>query len=286
MSSSSALELGAPAKLNLFLEVLGRRDDGYHEIDSVMAEIDLADRIRIEKAEEISLRVEGTEGGGAPEDETNLVWRAAEALGVGAAITLEKRIPAGAGLGGGSSDAAAVLLGLDALYDLDLPEERLFEAARALGADVPFFLQGGLCRCRGIGDELDPVENPPEKRFLVIVPGLKMSTERVYGAFPGLTGNPEIASVFLEQYCGGPDPDAVPYFNRLQATAERLEPGLAEFRRGAEDQYGLAFTMSGSGSSYFAELGEEFREAKDQLARAPGPGRVFVAKTDSSKHQT
>ena len=114
-----------------------------------------------------------------------------------------------------------------------------------------------------------------------------MATERVYGAFPGLTGNPEIARVFLERYCGGPVPDAVPYFNRLQATAERLEPGLAEFRRGAEDHFGLPFTMSGSGSSYFAELTEEFRKGKDRLAwEASGPVRVFVAKTDLSKAPT
>ncbi|MHC4339573.1 MAG: 4-(cytidine 5'-diphospho)-2-C-methyl-D-erythritol kinase, partial [Planctomycetota bacterium] len=176
MSSSSALELEAPAKLNLCLEVLGRRPDGYHEIDSVFAAIDLCDTVRLERSDAIRLTVHGE---AAPEDDTNLAWRAAEALGVGASISLEKRIPAGAGLGGGSSDAAAVLLGLDRLYGLGTGRERLLEIALGLGADVPFFLTGGTARCRGVGERVEPLPPAPGRRYLLVIPALVTSTQDV-----------------------------------------------------------------------------------------------------------
>ena len=143
----------APAKLNLFLEVLFRRPDGYHELDSVFSAIDLFDTVTIEKSSEITLEVEGSD---VAADESNLAWKAARALGLGARIQLTKRIPAGAGLGGGSSDAAAVLLGLHELYEKPVRIPELTKVARALGADVPFFLHGGLARCRGIGDLVEP----------------------------------------------------------------------------------------------------------------------------------
>jgi len=278
--SSAWLELGSPAKLNLFLEVLDRREDGYHEIDSVFAEIDLCDRVRVKKAKRTTITVKG---GDAPQDETNLAWRAADALGVGAEITLEKNIPAGAGLGGGSSNAACVLLALDALYDLELTEERLLGLATGLGADVPFFLQGGTARCRGIGERVEPLENPPRKRFVVVVPPQRSATPAVYRALgPGLTKNRENARVFVQKYCLEAVSETAPYFNRLQTTAERLEPGLIEVRRRAEELYGLPFTMSGTGSSYFAELREELRLDADRLEwGALGPMRVFVVETGS-----
>jgi 4-diphosphocytidyl-2-C-methyl-D-erythritol kinase len=249
VSSSSALELDAPAKLNLFLEVLARRPDGYHEIDSVFVAIDLRDRLRLERAPSISLEVEGEE---VPRGPANLAWKAAEALGVGARIRLEKRIPVGSGLGGGSSDAAAVLLGLDRLYGMGLGPDGLLDAARRLGADVPFFLRKGLARCTGIGDRVQPLPPGPPRRFLLACPSLPLETRRVYEALgPGLTGNRETATVFLQKYLA-PAAGPVPFFNRLQEVAERLEPRLREVRQEAERRYGAAFTMTGSGSAYFA----------------------------------
>jgi 4-diphosphocytidyl-2-C-methyl-D-erythritol kinase len=283
VSSSSVLELGAPAKLNLFLEVLGRRDDGYHELDSVFAEIDLRDYVRIERADAITLVVDGPASAGVPADATNLCWKAAEALEVGARITLTKHIPAGAGLGGGSSDAAAVLLGLDGLYGLGLPDDRLWEIARGLGADVPFFLVGGLARCRGIGDEIEPLE-APRRQYLVVVPDLHMSTADVYAALgPGLTENGETFTVFAQEYCGGSTPGEVPYFNRLQRAAERLEPRLSTVRQQVEAHFGLAFTMSGSGSAYYAEVADDFRLDADRAVEALGPVRVLLASTASKQ---
>jgi len=254
VSSSSALELEAPAKLNLFLEVCHRRPDGYHEIDSVFQTIDLCDTVRLQRADSITMAVGGPEG--APADATNLAWRAAEALGGGVAITLHKRIPPGAGLGGGSSDAAAVLIGLDQLRGLRTPAGRLAELALGLGADVPFFLQrGGAARCQGIGERVEPLQNPPDERFLLALPNIETSTERVYGALDaGLTETSETANFFVGKYFGRGGPGRASFFNRLQAVAERLDPRLREVRQGLEARYGATFTMSGSGSAYFARM--------------------------------
>jgi 4-diphosphocytidyl-2-C-methyl-D-erythritol kinase len=252
VSSSSTIELEAPAKLNLWLEVHGRRPDGYHEIDTFLTEIDLADTVRLRTASSISLTVEGR---AAPADATNLAWHAAAALGVGARIHLVKRVPAGAGLGGGSSDAAAVLKGLDRLYRLRLPRERLMEVAASLGADVPFFLHGGTARCRGMGERVEPCPGGSGRGFVLVVPEVAMSTASVYGALgTGLTGKRQNANVFGRKYFGREGPGRAPYFNRLQAAAEGLDPRLREVREKAEGLWGTAFTLSGSGSSYFAEI--------------------------------
>jgi len=265
VSSSSAVEFGATAKLNLHLEVLARRPDGYHEIDTVMVEIDLADRIRLEPADRISLRVEGA--GDVPADETNLAWRAAAALEVGARIRLEKRIPPGSGLGGGSSDAAAVLRGLDRLYGLGLGREGLEPIARGLGADVPFFLYGGLARCGGIGERVEPLESDRNRAFLLVLPDLVIPTAAVYGALgSGLTGPRQKANVRSRRYFGKTGPGGA-CFNRLQAAAERYEPRLREVRREAETRFGRVFTLSGSGSCYFAEME---RTGPQEAFRTPG----------------
>lgn len=235
----------ARAKLNLFLELLSRRPDGYHEIDSVFSEIDLGDTLEIEPADRLSLTVEGAAPGG-PE---NLVWRAAEALGVKARIRLVKRIPMGAGLGGGSSDAAAVLKALGGA----LPPDRLHALARSLGADVPFFLKGGTARCRGVGDLVEPLGAPSGRRFLLLVPELHISTAAVYSvAGPLLTGPRRNATVFARRYLD--QRDRAPYFNRLQTAAEGLEPRLLAVREKGERMFGTTFTMTGSGAAYFAPL--------------------------------
>jgi 4-diphosphocytidyl-2-C-methyl-D-erythritol kinase len=236
--------IDARAKLNLFLELVGKRPDGYHEIDSVFSEIDLCDTLRIEPASELSLTVDGLD---APAGPGNLVWRAAEALGAKARIHLSKRIPIGAGLGGGSSDAAAVLR---TLGGGEAPE-RLREVARSLGADVPFFLTGGTARCRGIGDLVEPLPAAESRRFLLLVPELHMATAAVYSvASPLLTGPRRKATVFARRYLD--EGSRAPYFNRLQGAAEGLDPRLREVREKGERMFSRIFTMTGSGSVYFA----------------------------------
>ncbi|MDH3592093.1 MAG: 4-(cytidine 5'-diphospho)-2-C-methyl-D-erythritol kinase [Planctomycetota bacterium] len=254
---SDALTIAAPAKLNLFLEVLGRRADGYHEIDSVFTEIDLADTVRLEKCDRIELTAEGLS---VPCDATNLAWRAAAALGVGAKIHLIKRIPPGAGLGGGSSDAAAVLRGLVTLYGLDWPADRLAEAAVTLGADVPYFLVGGTARCRGIGELVESIQAPRRRTFVLLCPSVSISTTKVYGSLPSvLTGDRETATVFLRRYLEEVGPNSPPFHNGLQAPAERLDPRLSALRVAAEAAFDTRFTMTGSGAAYFAEIGPWLR---------------------------
>src|SRR3989304_4345473 len=152
--------LSAAAKVNLALEVLGKRPDGYHEIATVMQTVDLSDRLGLGGAAAPELV---STAPGVPTDETTLAWRAAAALreaagvGRGVRITLDKRIPPAAGLGGGSTDAAGVLLGLNRLWRLGWPLARLGEVAVGLGMDVPFFLRGGAALATGRGEEVEPL---------------------------------------------------------------------------------------------------------------------------------
>ena len=175
----------ARAKINLGLEIVGRRPDGYHDLVTILQEVELADRLTFEPAGELSLICD------RPDLETgdNLVLRAARLLRAetdaapGAAMRLEKRVPAAAGLGGGSSDAAATLLALNDLWALDLDRERLVSLARQLGADVPFFLSGGTQLATGMGDELTTLPTPVSWVVLVLTPtDLVDKTRRLYRA--------------------------------------------------------------------------------------------------------
>jgi 4-diphosphocytidyl-2-C-methyl-D-erythritol kinase len=170
----------APAKINWTLEILGRRDDGYHEVRTILQTIDLADHVTVRPGPGISLQV----GGPAPVDaplEENLAYRAAallrEEAGVreGAEIELWKRVPAAAGLGGGSSDAAAVLRALSALWGLDLPAEHLAALGAKLGSDVPFFCHGGTALGAGRGDQVQPLPDIPEQWLVLALPPLTVA---------------------------------------------------------------------------------------------------------------
>src|SRR5438094_3979660 len=176
------LVLNAAAKINLALEVLGKRDDGYHEVATVMKAVDLSDRLVIEDAEGLELRVSAPD---LPSDGRNLVVRAAHALreatavSRGARITLDKRIPVAAGLGGGSTDAAAVLVGLNLLWRLGWSRARLADAAVKLGMDVPFFLHGGAALATGRGEHLEPLACSALSLVLVN-PRVAASTAEIY----------------------------------------------------------------------------------------------------------
>ncbi|MGE3794986.1 MAG: 4-(cytidine 5'-diphospho)-2-C-methyl-D-erythritol kinase, partial [Dehalococcoidia bacterium] len=185
-----ALRLLAPAKINLALEVTARRPDGYHDIDTVMTTIDLADGVRLSPAPALEVALTGPEARGIdPADD--LAGRAARALAAAAGhepavrIEVSKRIAAPAGLGGGSSDAAAVLRGLNVLWGLNWSLERLAEVAATLGSDVPFFLHCGAARCTGRGDLVQPQRDLKPLRLLVLVPpdgAVQNKTARRYGA--------------------------------------------------------------------------------------------------------
>jgi len=262
VSPSSPLVVQAPAKLNLALTILGKRDDGYHEIDSVFQAISLCDEITLRElngAGRVALRCHGPVA--VPDGEGNLAWRAARiyldesGAGSGLEISLYKRIPVGAGLGGGSSDAAAVLIGLEALSTRKLGRERLHDLAARLGSDVPFFLHGGTARCRGRGERVDPLPDPPATFFVVLVPDVQVATAHVYKNFiSGLTGGDARASLGAEVARFLITKDIGHFFwNDLEATVVRLFPSVRACRDAFRNlAHPHRVLLTGSGGALFA----------------------------------
>lgn len=254
-------EAFAPAKVNLALHVTGRRADGYHLLDSLVAFADMGDRVTLAPADRLSLTVTGPRSAGVPDDAGNLVWRAAEAFGSPVAITLEKHLPAAAGIGGGSSDAAATLRALEALTGRAVPFDPL-----TLGADVPVCLSPTAARMQGIGEAVTPVRLPPLAAVLVN-PGVPLPTGAVFAGLdsrdnPGMTGFPPPA-----------EPGALVRWlatqrNDLEAAAIAQQPVVARVLDALGDA-SLA-RMSGSGATCFGLYPDaaSARAAADRIARA------------------
>ena len=181
------MRLYAYAKINWTLDILGRYENGYHEMDMLMQPISLRDELLLENSDRLSLEVAG--GIAVPANQDNLCLKAAKALNAycgtayGARIFLEKNIPTGAGLGGGSADCAAVLMGLNRLWRLNLSIGELADIAVGLGADVPFFLYGGLCRAQGVGEALCLLPIEKTYHLIVIKPAKALSTKAVFETF-------------------------------------------------------------------------------------------------------
>ncbi|MCC8179389.1 MAG: 4-(cytidine 5'-diphospho)-2-C-methyl-D-erythritol kinase [Planctomycetes bacterium] len=257
------LEQAAPAKINLFLEVTGRRDDGYHDIDSVFLEIDLADTLAVEPARrDISLILAdgcaGVPGGG-----DNLVVRAAEALrnrtGVscGARFTLSKRIPMASGLGGGSSNAAAALLLANQLWNTGLSRTELAAIGSGIGSDVPFFLHGGACLCQGRGELIQSLPEPEtDLPICLVLSGIESHTGAAYRglSLPG-PGEAKRASLFAAALAAGDVTQMARLaFNRFEPTVFAAIPRLAGIHARLR-RAGLEPRLSGSGSAlwYFGD---------------------------------
>jgi 4-diphosphocytidyl-2-C-methyl-D-erythritol kinase len=241
-------DVPAPAKLNLFLHVTGRRADGYHLLQSAFALVDWCDTMHFERRPQGLSR----EDLGTPLPADDLILRAARAMQdatgtrQGAHIRVDKRIPSQAGMGGGSSDAASCLLALNRLWNLKLPLATLEKIGLGLGADVPFFLRGRNAWVEGIGERIEPIELPAA-RFLVVKPPQGLDTARIFQD-PGLRrdSEPAIISGFA----------ANPYGfgrNDLQAVAQRLCPQVEQALQWLGSQ-GLQGRMTGSGSAVFALL--------------------------------
>ncbi|MBI3464441.1 MAG: 4-(cytidine 5'-diphospho)-2-C-methyl-D-erythritol kinase [Planctomycetes bacterium] len=286
----------APAKLNLFLEVLAKRSDGYHEIESVMVTVSLYDALcfREDLSGELSFRwevVEGTGSHGAcrgvslPEGRENLVVQAAELLRrhsrvwKGARMHLTKRIPIAAGLAGGSSDAAAALVALNRLWSLGLSAEELGGLAAQLGSDVPFFLFAPAAVCRGRGERVAPLRFPSTLHFVVTCPSEALSTARVYGACQPAR-HPAGPGAFVESLKAGRlDALGRQLFNRLQPTAEGLCEAIGQQRRVMSGCGVVGHQMSGSGPSYYG-LCRSAREARRVAARLAAQGvPAFAVRT-------
>ena len=255
----------AYAKLNLTLGVLFKRMDGYHALDTLMQTVSLHDRITVAPSKTVEVHVTGAE---LPYE--NTMYRAArlyqEASGKGALITCEKRLPSEAGMGGGSADAAAVLRGLQRLHRM-LTDREIRKIALAVGADVPFCLQGGLCRCEGVGEILTPVVGP-NLHFAVVKPPRGVSTKALFQSLS--LPRQRVETVRCLSKLGQNDlRGAAQYMeNALEAPAVALVPEIGEIKAALLDRGALAASMTGSGSAVFG-LFETEAEARAALAGFP-----------------
>ena len=289
---SRALVLRPSAKVNLTLRVGPRRDDGYHGVQTLMQSIGLAD----------TLTVSGRPGPfgllsrspGVPTDRTNLVWRAAELLwrDLGrpgdprdAHIKLEKQIPVAAGLGGGSSDAAAALVGLNTVWAGRRSRRDLIRLAAELGSDVPFFLHGGTAIGLGRGEELYPVDDVARLGVVVIKPSFGVGTAEAYGwldadraaeAVAPEPGRPQDVEV---GWAGG----RLQLANDLQAPVSRRHPAIAEMIAACVTHGAMAAAMSGSGSAVFGVFSES--TARRALARLQRPDWLVLLTRTLSRHE-
>ena len=331
-----------PAKLNLFLELLGRRPDGYHEIDTVMVAIDLCDRLTISRSATAGIRLtcdwlpsrsavasrlgldpDSPQAGDLldiPTDQCNLISRALSQfirrfdISGGFDVSLGKRIPAGAGMGGASSDAASALRCAAKLTEMDPDDPALVEIAAAIGSDVPFFFgcppvslasgRGGelargtaaaadpilsrevavgtACRARGRGELLEPLAMARPLHFVVVFPGESLSTARVYGAAT-VNHRPSAATALIQALASG-DPSAVAHGlrNRLAAPARKIAPWIDQALEFLRQSDVLGYQLTGSGSACFGltASAQAAIEARDFLRRKLEPGAlVMTART-------
>ncbi|MAT52686.1 MAG: 4-(cytidine 5'-diphospho)-2-C-methyl-D-erythritol kinase [Porticoccaceae bacterium] len=264
-----ALTLPAPAKLNLFLHIIGRRADGYHNLQTLFQLLDYGDDLTFAGRNDSAINLQDSLPGVADED--NLVVRAAKALQrftatpKGADIGIVKRIPSGGGLGGGSSDAATTLLGLNKLWGLALTVDELTAIGAPLGADIPIFVRGHSAWAEGVGDRLTDVELP-DAWYLVICPECAVSTGKIF-AHGELTRDSRAITIraFLEQ--GGR--------NDCQPVVEKLYPEVKKARLWL-DQFASA-SMTGTGACLFARFDSK-ADALEVLAQKPGQWQGFVAR--------
>lgn len=250
------LRVRANAKINWMLNITGVRPDGYHEMDMLMQSVSLCDNMTFENSDDLSLSINGM----PPQwDENNLICRAAELLKrecgcpMGAAMTLEKRIPARAGLGGGSADGAAALRALNTLWNLRLSEGDLLHLGLSLGADFPFCLTGGLQRVRGIGERLSRLNAPASPEILLVMPDEGLSTGAVFRAFDAQARFETAEADRAQSALLTGDYAALRKYavNHLASPAGAISPAV---NRAVEDLYaaGASFAvMSGSGSCVF-----------------------------------
>lgn len=274
-------EIACPPKLNLFLRIVRRREDGYHELETVFQSVGGGDTLRAETAEELTLRCSEP---GIPTDHTNLVMKAAlalrerfpEAASRGALLELEKRTPAGAGMGGGSVDGAAALVLLSRLWGLNASQDELAELAAGLGSDVPFFLHGGTALARGRGEQLSPLPTPP-LWFVLLRPDVHVATPWAYRQWTAAAcGGPSVEEFAAALATGDPCVVASLLRNDLEPGVAAGVPEIAAAKGWLEGQDLLGVRMTGSGSVVFGIARDE-KQARVVAARDGAPGRLWAA---------
>lgn len=301
----SRIEVHTPAKINLFLEVLARRDDGFHEIETLMMPISIFDTVSLSNNSERRIGLtcrwasgleaqspaHGSRHGGVwedlPEQTDNIVVKAIERLrhhaGVesGAQVRLIKRIPAAAGLGGASSDAAAALVAANLAWRLGWSRERLAGVAAELGSDVPFFVYSAAAVCRGRGERIEPFGALNRLHVVVVRPPSGLSTPEVYRhCCPAESAKHAADTIVRAVRQGQASLVGRLMFNRLEAAAEQLSPWIRDLRAAFDSQDCLGHQMSGSGTSYFGicRHATHARRVASRL-RAAGIGAVLRATT-------
>jgi 4-diphosphocytidyl-2-C-methyl-D-erythritol kinase len=262
------MEFLSPAKVNLHLEVLGRREDGYHLIQTLMHRVDLCDRLEIREGGP-GIRLT-SEGEGAPGGMENLAARAARlfcretGIPENLEIRIRKSIPVGAGLGGGSGNAAATLMGLNDLFQAGRDKRSLMSLGARLGADVPFFIHEKPAVARGVGDSLTPVRVPPRLSFLLLIPDFRISTAWAYENYDLLAGRKKEPSPLPDSY---PDMRSLVGVmkNDLELPAVARYPEIGRMKERLAEAGAAGALMSGSGSVVFGLF-----DAPDEAARVQG----------------
>lgn len=300
---TDSLTVHVPAKVNLTLEILARRPDGFHELETLMLAVSVCDTLAMEATSDglIAVRCNWAAGllaaarnsnspareiwQALPATQDNLVWKALKQLRIasgttrGAVVHLTKRVPAQAGLGGASADAAAALLAANRAWNLHWPLARLQAVATALGSDVAFFLTGGAAICRGRGEQIEVI-HPPRCAFVIVRPPVGLSTPAVYKLCRPRPTQHAASRVQVALARGDLAAAASSLQNGLQPPAEELSPWIGRLRDTFARSGCVAHQMSGSGSSYFGmfwHVGHARRVAR--RLRAMQLGAVFVAET-------
>lgn len=286
--------ISTPAKLNFFLELHCRRGDGFHELETLMVPISLYDSLSVIRTDDdqIDLQCKWVDGLPAiqqaemPAPENNIVTKALlqlrDAAGItdGATVQLTKRIPAQAGLGGGSSDAAAALIAANEVWKLNWSRQQLAEVGAQIGSDVPFFLFNSFARCTGRGEIIQPLKMRANLACVVVKPDFGLSTPAVFGKVQ-VPDKPKSSKNILDALANF-DPRGIAngVFNRLQSAAASLTPWIDQISDKMDDLSVWAHQLSGSGTSYFA-ICRNKRQARHVAARlrATQLGRVFVVTT-------
>ena len=268
------MKIRAPAKINLGLRVVGKRADGYHLIDTIMVPVSLYDEIDIRKIRGAASNQTGRglieitcDHPNVPQGEENIVYRAAQLImkknrrAQSISIHIKKNIPVGAGLGGGSSDAAATLVGLNRLFKLRLSIALLKKMALSLGADVPFFIQARPARAQGIGERLRPLRTLPRFWAVIVYPGFPVSTAWVYGNLARKLTKP-IVNTSIAPSRKGIDALTRQLENDLESVTLKRYPKIAALKQKLLREGALQVLMSGSGSSVFGIFNSERAAAK------------------------
>ncbi|MCM3750034.1 4-(cytidine 5'-diphospho)-2-C-methyl-D-erythritol kinase [Paenibacillus pasadenensis] len=259
----------APAKINLLLDVLRKREDGFHEVEMIMTMVDLSDRLEMEELQRDAIII-SSQAGYIPLDEKNLAFQAARLIKErydvkkGVYIHLDKKIPVAAGLAGGSSDAAAALRGLNRLWKLDIPEDELCVLGAELGSDVPFCVTGGTALATGRGEKLQMIDNPPSCWVVLAKPPINVSTADVYGRFrvDQVKQHPSLSDMMGALSSGSFNDVCEGLGNVLEDVTLKLYPEVRMLKESMLRLGADGVLMSGSGPTVFGLVSKEAKLAR------------------------